>query len=275
MKPKPGMTLLEVVVAGAIIAIVMMFLGRGFVTSMYMSRQSDEYAAAARASRDIMEEIVSMTIVRWDRTPLGGNQYQLKRDPVTNKPLTAIDSFNFTDLPSKLTHEFAGGKIGQEIETFTGGGFVTSGPGVDPFGRIHPFRVYLSDIDPENPNSERGILPGIADEYAGEVVIIDSEALPEQLPGSNNSIPVATQEHRFGRGGGKFGYGGDLFPRDGSPDGFQFFQLPVDLDCNGTTTSDRNSLGIRVKRYPVGVIVRWMGKYGPERYETWTIISKD
>lgn len=270
------MTLIEVLVAATIIAIMMTFLARGFVTSMYMSRQSDEYAAAARAAREKMEEIFSLTILRYKRTNTAGLTYVLNLDPKTGKYEDEVASFKFNELPVQLTYESVGGPRGGVSVNYTSTsarGFVVSGPGVDLYGRTHPFKVYLSDINPDDPDSNRGILPGIVDDYAGEVVLINSEMLESPVTGAP-PLAITTDEHRFGRGAGTYGYGGDIFPRDGRPDGFQFFRLPIDLNGDGDTNDGAAALGVGHTRYAVGVIVRWMGKYGPERHETWTIISQ-
>ncbi len=73
-------------------------------------------------------------------------------------------------------------------------------------------------------------------------------------------------------------YGRDLMPFDGQPDGCQFAGLPMDLNGNGNV-SDGDVWGPlptqhSAIRFPVGVVIRWPGVRGEERYELWTIVSR-
>lgn len=121
---------------------------------------------------------------------------------------------------------------------------------VDPLTqRRFPFRVYLSH-DPNDP--ARGVLPGLVDDYAGELVIVTDETKDRAA------------------------WGGDLLPKNGLPDGVKSFPLPLDLNMDGDTLDNHAAIVTNKtgRRYPVGVIIRWMGRYGEERYETWTVISR-
>lgn len=276
MKKVRGISLIEVVVAVAIMATVLLFLSRGFITSMFMTRQSDEYAAAARAAREKMEEIVSQTFRQYDRVQVGAtNTYSLQIDPKTGQNKTKLAFASFADLPKILRVESVDGPQGPAIgATPTSVAYsspTTSGFDVDPFGRLHPFKVFLTDIDAANLGTTKGILPGLVDDYAGEVILITGET-NENFPGGGTSaVPIVTTNYDQTHGIGS--YGGDLLPRDGKPDGFYFFTLPIDLNGDGDFSDNTKSLGGSQIRYAVGVIVRWQGRYGPERHETWTILS--
>lgn len=279
MKNERGISLLEVVVAVAIMATVLLFLSRGFITSMFMTRQSDEYAAAARAAREKMEEIVSQTFRHYDRVQVGTtNQWSLQIDPKTGQYKTTLASADFASalkgLPLLLQVESVDGPIGpataQEINTAISSPKM-SGYDKDPFGRLHPFKVYLSDVDADNLSSTKGILPGLVDDYAGEVILITGETNEDFAGGGTAQVPINTANQDHIRGVGS--YGGDLLPRDGKPDGFQFFALPIDLNGDGLFDLNTSKIAGKQIRYAAGVIVRWQGRYGPERYETWTILS--
>lgn len=105
---------------------------------------------------------------------------------------------------------------------------------------------------------------GQANYDAGEVVIITTE---DRAPST-------------------YGYKCQMSPTDTYPDGnrtnggINFSYLPIDLNGDGNTTSG-NCYNLNVTpavttavRLPVGVIVRWQGSNGPERYELWTILGK-
>lgn len=74
-------------------------------------------------------------------------------------------------------------------------------------------------------------------------------------------------------------YGRDLFPADGRPDGCTFVGLPMDLNGNGNTTDGdtwaANGSNRTAIRLPIGVVIRWPGVRGEERYELWTIRCRD
>jgi prepilin-type N-terminal cleavage/methylation domain-containing protein len=115
--------------------------------------------------------------------------------------------------------------------------------------RRAPFKVYLEYI-PNRP--DLGILRGLVDDYAGEVVIVNDET--------------------------KLGseYGGDLTPPAG-PDGVQVVRTLTDLNADGDISD--TELALRASggavRYIVGVVIRWRNKHGKERkLETWTVKSK-
>ena len=97
-------------------------------------------------------------------------------------------------------------------------------------------------------------LPGYNNLPAGEIVIITDESNPPSL------------------------YGRSLPPDGNRPGGVSFSGLPMDLNGDGNVTSGNvwggtpaTNLAIRL---PVGVVIRWPGARGPERYELWTIMSK-
>jgi Tfp pilus assembly protein PilV len=73
-------------------------------------------------------------------------------------------------------------------------------------------------------------------------------------------------------------YGRDISPYNGKPDGCQFSGLPMDLNGNGSSDDGNvwgSSPGQRTAiRFPVGVVIRWPGVRGEERYELWTIVSR-
>lgn len=280
MRNERGISLIEIVVAVAIMAVVLLFLSRGFMTSMYMSRQSDEFSAAARAAREKMEEVVSSTFRHYERKLENG--YLLQIDPKTGFFKTTLNAFTFNELPLVLQMEFVGGvrvtgtPVIQDKVTTCKVPF-TSGPTREPYGRTHPFKVYLSDIDPTNPDSDRGLLQGLVDDYAGEVVIINSERVENFAAGTTGPL-IDTADIDQVRGVGI--YGGDLLPRDGTPDGFMYFRLPIDLNGDGDFADSAASLEsktspFKLRKYAIGVIVRWQGRYGPERHETWTILSEE
>ncbi|HLX63565.1 MAG TPA: hypothetical protein VKX17_20005 [Planctomycetota bacterium] len=117
------------------------------------------------------------------------------------------------------------------------------------------FDVYMTN----NAGGAKTKLLGLPDQYgvpqpAGEVIIITRE---DASPGD---------------------YGRDLSPFDGKPDGCQFQGLPMDLNGNGTV-SDGDTWGSQPSqrtaiRFPIGVVIRWPGVRGEERYELWTIVSR-
>jgi len=277
MKNERGISLMEVVVAVAIMATVLLFLSRGFLTSMFMTRQSDEYAAAARAAREKMEEIVSMTFRHYHRK-LNGSNVDLQIDPKTGQYMTRLASAKFDSepngLPLLLRMESVDGPRGPASATPKSAIYPVpemSGFDKDPFGRLHPFRVYLTDINADDPNSTQGLLPGLVDDYAGEVILITGETNEKFATDPNFAVAINTANIDEVHGVGS--YGGDLLPRDGKPDGFLSFTMPVDLNGDGDFTDNTKALGSKQMRYPVGVVIRWQGRYGPERYETWTVIS--
>jgi len=279
MRNERGISLLEIIVAVAIMSVVLLFLSRGFMTSMYMSRQSDEFSAAARAAREKMEEVVSSTVRQYERKT--ETAFTLQIDPLTGHHKTTLNAFTFNELPLVLQCEFVGGlKVTGTpvIQDKVPGCKVpfTSGPTREAYGRTHPFKVYLSDVDPNNPDSDRGLMLGLVDDYAGEVVIVTSERV-ENFAANTGGPPINTADIDQVRGVGI--YGGDLLPRDGKPDGFMYFRLPIDLNGDGDFLDSAASLEsatspFKLRKYAIGVIVRWQGRYGPERHETWTILSE-
>lgn len=151
---------------------------------------------------------------------------------------------------------------------------------VGGYGEVNPsigntFKVYLNEgieyLDTAGVK-QRGqelkgyykLVNGSPNYDAGEVVII-------------------TTENRLAS---TYGYKCQLSPTDTYPDGnksnggINFSLVPIDLNGDGNTTSG-NCYNLNVNpavtsaiRLPVGVIVRWQGSNGPERYELWTILGK-
>lgn len=66
--------------------------------------------------------------------------------------------------------------------------------------------------------------------------------------------------------------GRDLSPADGIADGVRFVTLPMDFNGDGDVLD--SVVGADTTRYLVGVVIRWEGPHGEERYEAWTVISK-
>ncbi len=91
---------------------------------------------------------------------------------------------------------------------------------------------------------------------AGEVVIVLNESAASNTYGYSCSRSAS-----------------DTSPDGGQPGGIGFNGLPMDLNGDGNTSSGTvtNSTATRL---PVGVVIRWDGPHGPERYELWTIISR-
>ena len=68
---------------------------------------------------------------------------------------------------------------------------------------------------------------------------------------------------------------GELLKR-GLPDGVTSFQtLPLDLNHNGTTTDgEAGVIGNSSATFlPVGVVIRWRGRFCEERFEAWSAIG--
>ena len=190
-----GITLLEVLIAAACVAVVVTAISSSMMNSMLATRQSGEFIAAQLAARQKMEE---------------------------------ISTCRFDDIVDIYKQ---GGTLGNTFyvyATTTSGGSKIKVPGL--------------------PNQSGVSQP------AGEVIIITNE------------------------GATSGSYGRDLSPFDGVPDGCQFQGLPMDLNGNGNST-DGDVWGPTAAqrtaiRFPVGIVVRWPGVRGEERYELWTIISK-
>ena len=190
-----GITLLEVLVSAACVAIAVTAISSSMMNSMLSTRQSGEYLAAQLAARQKMEEI-SVT--------------------------------RFQDIVNNYRQ---GGTVG------------------------NTFDVYSTKAS----GGAKVKLLGLPDQYgvpqpAGEVIVITDEGKPASS------------------------YGRDLSPFDGKPDGCTFQGLPMDLNGNGNA-SDGNVWGNNANqqtaiRFPVGVVIRWPGVRGEERYELWTIVSK-
>ena len=117
------------------------------------------------------------------------------------------------------------------------------------------FEVYMTEAG----SGRQTRLQGLSDQYgvpqpAAEIIVITNE---DAIAGN---------------------YGRDLKPYDGRPDSCEFVGLPMDLNGNGApgdgdvwgaTAATRTAV-----RFPVGIVVRWPGIKGDERYELWNIISK-
>ncbi len=97
---------------------------------------------------------------------------------------------------------------------------------------------------------------------AGEIVIVTHESNPAS--GYGYSCGMSPTDNR---------------PDLGKPGGISFQAIPIDLDGDGTTTNGdcyivTGTTPVKTAvRLPVGVVVRWQGISGPERYELWTIVT--
>ena len=192
---RKGISLLEVLIAGALVAVVVMAISEAIMNSMLATRQSSERLAVSLAASKKMAEIAN--------TPF---------DQI-------VDKYRF------------GGSIG------------------------NTFDVLMSEAG----SAQQTRLQGLSDPYgvpqpAAEIIVITNEDLG---PGS---------------------YGRDLKPFDGKPDSCEFVGLPMDLNGNGVTgdgdvwgatTATRTAV-----RFPIGIVIRWPGVKGDERYELWNIVSK-
>jgi len=190
-----GITLIEVTIAAACVAVVVAAISNSMMNSMMSTRQSGEYITAQLAARQKMEE---------------------------------ISACRFDDIVDIYRQ---GGTLGNAFEVYsttTNGGSKIKMPGL--------------------PNTYGVSQP------AGEVIII-----------SNESASAAT-------------YGRDLSPFNGVADGCQFVGLPMDLNGNGSNADGDvwgpTAVTRTAIRFPVGVVIRWPGVRGEERYELWTILSK-
>jgi Tfp pilus assembly protein PilV len=145
-------------------------------------------------------------------------------------------------------------------------------------GRTFP--VYLNEsVESQNGNTkQRGqVLPGYyktvngnANTDAGEIVIVTNESALASTYGLSCSIDGSTS-------------GPNAYPDNGQPGGINFTGIPIDLDCDGVTSSGTsgNKYDLSTSpqitsavRLPVGVIVRWPGAHGQERVEIWTLVSR-
>ncbi len=147
------------------------------------------------------------------------------------------------------------------------------------YGRYNPtvgntFPVYLNE-GPQYVDSTSGakmtgqqlpglykLVNGVANYDAGEIIIITNESAAASTYGY--SCGVSSTDNR---------------PDLGQPGGCGFKGIPIDLNGDGNTTSGTcYDLSVTppittAVRLPVGIIVRWNGPLGPERYELWTVIS--
>lgn len=190
-----GFSLLEVLIAAALVSVAVMAISESIMNSMLATRQASERLAASLAASKKMAEIVN--------TPF---------DQI-------VDKYRF------------GGSIGNTFDVF-----VT-----------------------EAGSAQAARLQGLSDPYgvpqpAAEIIVITNEDLG---PGN---------------------YGRDLKPFDGKPDSCEFIGLPMDLNGNGApgdgdvwgpTAATRTAV-----RFPIGIVIRWPGVKGDERYELWNIVSK-
>lgn len=136
--------------------------------------------------------------------------------------------------------------------------------------RERTFKVFLNEGTEQNSKDafghmNRGVeLPGFCKTIAlatynydaGEIVIVNDEAAAPST----------------------YGYACGRSPTDNTPDnnnpgGIGFNGIPIDLNGAGSTTSGTIA-NDKATRLPIGVVIRWDGPHGPERYELWTIISR-
>jgi Tfp pilus assembly protein PilV len=156
---------------------------------------------------------------------------------------------------------------------------------VQRYGKYNPtvgntFKVYLDEgvqYKDASGAKQTGIeltglyklVNGAANWDAGEIVIITHESNAPSTYGYSCSLNAST-----------------TFPDGGQPGGISFMTNPttktiaIDLDADGDTTSGNCydlSVTPNVKtavRLPIGVVIRWYGPHGPERYEQWTILTR-
>jgi len=194
-----GLTLFEVVLVAAMLAVFVLAVSGAQLQSLSGTRQSEERAAAMRIAREKLEKMCAM---------------------------------RFDDVYTQ-------------------------------YGPNGPYQYFDVVLDYSAASSSvlqgRCILPGLIraghmyPDAAGEVVIITD--------GSKSASS-------FGR---------DLSPLDGLPDGVNVAGLPLDLTGTGNTT-DGNVWNppnvVTGTCFPVGVVIRWQGVQGEERYELWTVLSR-
>lgn len=209
------MAVLEVLLAGVLLAVCALALLLTSLTSSTSNRQSLEYIAAQAAARSQMEEICGNKfgdlVGNYGKTnPLVGNTFKVYLN----------ESPEFKDDTGKKSK-------GVELKGF------------------------------------RKLVNGAENFDAGEIVIVTHES---DLP-STYGYSCSTSST-------------DSYPDNGKPGGIGFKGIPIDLNADGNTTSGNcwdfsvNPPVTTAVRLPVGVIVRWRGPKGPERYELWTIVTQ-
>ena len=93
-----------------------------------------------------------------------------------------------------------------------------------------------------------------------------------QYPVGAGEVVIITDESKTASD-----YGRDLSPLDGKPDGVKVVGLPLDQTGDGDLTDGNVWNPPTVTTgwcFPVGVVIRWRGIQGEERYELWTVLSR-
>ncbi|HLX62867.1 MAG TPA: hypothetical protein VKX17_16445 [Planctomycetota bacterium] len=209
-----GLSMLEVMLAGMILALCACAMLVASYTSAQATKQSAEYSAAVSAARKKMEELCSTNfdalVQRYGKyNPTAGNTFKVYMDEGTQ----------YVANNAKQS--------GIELPGF------------------------------------RKVVNGVDNFDAGEIVIVTHETNLPSTYGYSCSISST-----------------NLWPDNGNPGGISYTGIPIDLNGDGTTTSGNCydlSVTPAVKtavRLPVGVVIRWNGTNGPERYELWTIITR-
>ncbi|MEI6233936.1 MAG: hypothetical protein WCT04_12840 [Planctomycetota bacterium] len=154
----------------------------------------------------------------------------------------------------------------EEIQGYT---FAKLNQRYGPGSRETTFKVYFNEGTEQSTKDAFGkvsrgiemlgfrkVVNGVDKYDAGEVVLINNESALSTTYGYSCSRSTT-----------------DPKPDNGLPGGINFGGIPMDLNGDGNTTSGAVS-NSNATRMPVGVIVRWDGQHGPERYELWTVISR-
>ena len=207
-----GMTLIEIMISITLLCIAALFLAQADTASMNSTWKAREYQAAARAAREKLEELQLIGFANLT-TALAARKETVA--PYRTNPFKVLFNFNAT------------GTQAMDVAM----------PNLN------------SRLDKNSAVTTAGFLPGLVDDYAGEIVLIDDETKPASAWGSDLLAPAG-------------------------PDGVKFASLPFDIDLDGAYTSSSFGAGNPAYRYLVGVVIRWNGKSGPERFEQWTVLSK-
>lgn len=194
-----GLTLFEVIMATAMVAVFVLAVSGAQLRSMVVTRQSDERAAAMRIAREKLEKMCAM---------------------------------RFDDV------------------------YIQYGPS-------GPYRYF--DVVLEYSAASSSVLQGKC--------ILPGLTLPgKKFPVAAGEVVLITDESKSASS-----FGRDLSPYDGLPDGVAVQGLPLDLTGNGNVTDGNvwNPPSVMTgTSFPVGVIIRWQGVQGQERYELWTVLSR-
>jgi len=106
----------------------------------------------------------------------------------------------------------------------------------------------------------------------GKCILPGLTRLGHKLPDAAGEVVLMTDESKSASS-----YGRDLSPCDGYPDGINVVGLPLDLTGDGDLTDGNvwNPPSVKTgTTFPIGVVIRWQGVAGEERYELWTVLSR-